>query len=110
MGEAFELNDDLLKEVFALLTSSTNYEVELAYDAKNPDYWKNEDLTEDFDVTQPKREFALDALRGVLNWLHRHQFQLMQDGKEVDMKKVLDQLIQSSDEEEPEEQNSESQA
>ena len=107
---AFELNDDLLKEIFALLTSSTSYEVELAYDAKNPDYWKNEDLAEDFEVVQSKKEFALDALRGVLNWLHRHQFQLMRDGKEVEIKKVLDQLIQTEEEEETEEPSPESQA
>lgn len=100
MSKALELNEDLLKEVFTLLSCSTDYEAGLAYDEKSNDYWQNENLEQDHKVSQTKREFALDALRGVLNWMQHHHYTLVQEGEPVDISEVLNTLIQKSEEEE----------
>ncbi len=100
MSKVLELNDDLAKEVFALLSCSTDYEAGLAYDSTSPDFWKNENLEADYEVSQAKREFALDALRGVLNYLQHHGYQLTQDGEPVDFSEALNTLVQKSEEEE----------
>jgi len=97
---ALELNEDVLKQVFALSSSSTDYEASLAYDSKSNDYWKNENLEDMHKSAQPKREFALDALRGVLGWLDRNGYEIYQDGSPVDISNVLNALIQPSEEEE----------
>ena len=98
--ETLELSDNLLKEIFALSTASTDYEVELAYDPKNSDFWQNENLDESYKLNQQKKEYSLDALRGVLGWLNRHGFRVTQEGKEVDLNPVLELLVQKSDESE----------
>lgn len=95
---ALELNEDILKQVFALSSSSTDYEASLAYDSTSNDYWKNENLEDTHKSVQPKREFALDSLRGVLGWLSRNGYEIYQDGSPVDISNVLNALIQPSEE------------
>lgn len=96
--QKLELSEDLLKEIFALSTASTDYEVNLAYDPNDTDFWQKENLDEILKAAQPKREFALDSLRGVLSWLSRHGYQITQDGKEVDLKPILSELVQKEEE------------
>lgn len=98
-NETLELNEDLLKAIFALSTASTDYEVELAYDAKNEDFWESENLDEVYNQSQKKREYVLDSLRGVLGWLSRNEYKIYREGKEVDLSKILGTLVQKSEEE-----------
>ncbi|MBI1870396.1 MAG: hypothetical protein HYS07_04295 [Chlamydiae bacterium] len=97
--QSLELNDDLLKEIFALSTASTDYEVNLAYDAKNEDFWQKENLNEVYKLGQQKREYALDSLRGVLSWLNRHNYEIHQEGQKVDLSNILNTLVQKEEEE-----------
>lgn len=98
-NEILELSEDSLKEIFALSSSSTDYEVELAYDPRNEDFWQKENLDEAYKQSQEKREYVYDSLRGVLGWLSRHGYQIVHEGKEVDMSKILGVLVQKSEEE-----------
>ncbi len=73
-------NDDL-KELFELLTSSTKYELEKVFDSSSSDYYKNVNLADEYEVTQPKREYALEAWNAVTYFLHRHGYSLAKDGE-----------------------------
>ncbi|MBI1883130.1 MAG: hypothetical protein HYS08_02860 [Chlamydiae bacterium] len=97
-NKILELNDDLLKEIFALSTASTDYEVTLAYDAKNEDFWQKENLDEIYKQNQQKREYALDSLRGVLSWLERHGYEIHHEGQKVDLTNILSTLVQKEEE------------
>lgn len=95
----FQINDEILKQVFALLSCSTDYEANLVFDSASNDYWVNEVLDEEYDLRQSKREFALDALRGVLGSLDRQGYKLSLNGEEVGITQALDTLIQKAQEE-----------
>jgi hypothetical protein len=55
------------------------------YDDKEPNHYRREDLAEEYALTQGKREFAEDAWRAVIYFLHRKGFTLLRDGVEYDL-------------------------
>ena len=94
----FEITEDVLKETFALLTSSTDYEVSHVVDPQSTDYWQKEKLDDVLKCAQTKREYALDSLRGVLNYFQLHGYQLSTGGEAVDIKQALEQLVANAEE------------
>ena len=66
---AIPLDEQDLREIFALLSSSANEEKRAVYDPSNRHHFGNERLDEEYHVTQEKREFAVDAWRAVAYFL-----------------------------------------
>lgn len=80
------LNDDDLRELFALFSSPTLYEREQIYNPEEANFYMKEDLAREYALTQDRREFAIDAWRSVLFFLSRNQFSLTKDGIEYDLR------------------------
>lgn len=79
------LTEEDLKEVFSLFTSSTAYEREQVYEPQSGHYFLDVALSEEYSLTQEKREYALDAWRAVIYFLHMKGYSLCKAGKEIDL-------------------------
>jgi hypothetical protein len=79
------LSDDDLRELFALFSSPTDHEVRQVFDSSHSNFYKREELNDEYSLTQEKREFAVDAWRAVTYFLHRKGFKLYKDGREFDL-------------------------
>ncbi len=74
------LNEDELREIFSLFTSPTKFERDQVYDRKGEHYFANVSLSDEYSLTQEKREFALDAWRAVISFLNSQGYCLSKDG------------------------------
>jgi len=74
-----------LQEIFALFTSPADEEKNRLYDASDRLFFRNERLDEQYQLSQEKREFAIDAWRAVAYFLFRHGYRLSKDGEEYDL-------------------------
>jgi hypothetical protein len=82
-NDRIELNENDLKEIFSLLTSCTIHERNEIYEESSNHYYLKVDLMEENSLTQEKREFALDAWRAVLYFLHSKGYSLCKAGQQV---------------------------
>jgi hypothetical protein len=78
-------DDGDLQEIFALFSSPSDDELRQVYDHANPHFYKLEDLQQEYNLTQEKREFAEDAWRAVMFFLHQRGFTLTKGGTEYDL-------------------------
>lgn len=74
------LNEDHLREIFSLFSSPTKFERDQIYDPQGEDYFANVSLSDEYSLTQEKREFALDAWRAVISFLNSQGYCLSKDG------------------------------
>ena len=81
----YVLSKEDLREIFALFSSTTDYEKEQIYDQAGLHFYGREDLTSEYSLTQEKQEFAEDAWRAVAFFLHRKGFALTKNGDEYDL-------------------------
>jgi len=72
--------EEELQEIFALFSSPTDDELRQVYDPESPHFYKGEDLRQEYNLMQEKREFAEDAWRSVMFFLHNHGFVLTRNG------------------------------
>jgi hypothetical protein len=79
------LTEDDLKEIFSLFTSSTKYE-------RAQDFLEVKPLDE-YTLTEEKREYALDAWRAVIYFLHSKGYLLAKDGERCDLSFIEDDFI-----------------
>ena len=84
-----DLPEDDYKEIFALFSSCSMTELSWIYDPKQPTYYKNENLDEEYSYYIHKREFAYDSWRAVMYFLYKHGFKLYYEGKEVDLSQSI---------------------
>lgn len=82
-----------LKEVFALFSSATEYELQQTYDTNSEHYFERVVPREEYELTEEKQEFALDALRAVFLFLHQHGYQIEKDGKIISLNGILEHFI-----------------
>ncbi|HOI92805.1 MAG TPA: hypothetical protein PLK28_20050 [Candidatus Rifleibacterium sp.] len=87
------LTEEDLKELFALFTSCTKHEKQQIYDTSNSLCFKNENLNEEHSITNAKKEFAIDAWRAVIQFLHSRGYVLKKDGKEMPLGFVEDDFL-----------------
>ena len=59
--------------MFSLFASSTTHELHEIDDPASEHYFERVDLMKEYELSYEKREFALDALRAVIAFLHRHR-------------------------------------
>lgn len=83
--ERIILSDDDLKELFSLFSSPSKHEEKEVYTENNAHYFRKVDLREEYELCMPKREFAVDAWRAVLFFLHARGYDLIKDGKTIDL-------------------------
>jgi len=80
MSEVVHLSDDDLRELFALFSSPTEEEVAMIYSPRHRLFFRNENLTAEYSLTEERGEFAKDAWRAVIYFLHRHGYKVTKDG------------------------------
>ena len=80
-----EFSERDFQEVFSLFTSPTRHELNQVDDPTNDHYFDRVDLMEQYELCFEKREFAIDALRAVLEFLHRHGYRLEENGNIVSL-------------------------
>lgn len=86
-GEIF-LSEDDLKEIFALFSSVTQHEKNQAYGQDRRFAHSNIDLDEEYQLSEPKRDFALDAWRAVLSFLMLKGVTIDYKGSKLDARSV----------------------
>jgi len=79
------LTEDDLKELFSLFCSPTKYEKEQMYSPSSDHYFSGVSLSDEYQLNEEKREFALDAWRAVLFFLYSRGYSLCKDGKTIDL-------------------------
>jgi hypothetical protein len=75
------ISDTELKEIFELFSSCTEFELNQIYDLAGDSYFERINLSEEYQLLESKREFALDAIRSVLYFLNRHGYKLEKSGE-----------------------------
>lgn len=88
-----KLTENELKEIFSLFTASTNYELKQIYDNKSHHHFLSEKLKEEYELSQSKAEFANDAWRSVLYFLHIHGYILKKNDKEITLDFIKKEFI-----------------
>ena len=92
-NEAIALSEDDLKEIFSLFTSSTKYERDQVYDKNSGQHFSEIKPLDEYTLTEEKREYALDAWRAVVYFLHSKGYSLCQDGERRDLSFIDDYFI-----------------
>jgi hypothetical protein len=90
MTGTFKLSDDDTRELFALFSSPTAEEIERIYSSEDPLFFRNEDIAKEYSLVQERGEYARDAWRAVMYFLHRHGYRVTKDGREVDPSTMTD--------------------
>jgi hypothetical protein len=87
-----ELTEEDLKEIFSLFTSPSKYEKAQIYDEKDAHYYKEQNLDDSYDLSQEKREYAYDAWRAVVYFMHIHGYRLQKGNKVVELDFIEDEF------------------
>jgi hypothetical protein len=87
------LTEDNLKEIFSLFTSSTVYERDQVYDKNSGHYFLEVNPLDEYTLTEEKREYALDAWRAVIYFLHSRGYLVAKDGERWDLSFIEDDFI-----------------
>lgn len=82
-NDRIELSEDDLKEIFSLLTSCTIHERNQIYDESSEHHYLKVEPLLEYSLTQEKREFALDAWRAIIYFLHLKGYSLCKAGQQV---------------------------
>jgi hypothetical protein len=82
-SDRIELSEDDLKEIFSLITSCTIHERNQIYDESNDHYYLQIEPFLEYSLTQERREFALDAWRAVIYFLHSKGYSLCKGGQQI---------------------------
>ena len=88
-----EFSERDFKEVFSLFTSASTHELNQVDDPTNDHYFDQVDLMEQYELCFEKREFAIDALRAVLAFLHRHGYRLEENGNVLGLEGVSNLFV-----------------
>ncbi|MFA6978450.1 MAG: hypothetical protein WC209_03915 [Ignavibacteriaceae bacterium] len=89
-----KMTENDLKEIFALFSSPTDYELtNMIYNPSQKLFYGNEDLNEEYSLTQDKKEFAEDSLRAILYYLVKHGFEIRKGNEILDMKFIKELFI-----------------
>jgi hypothetical protein len=89
-----EFSESDFQEVFALFPSPSAYELGQVYDPRSEHYFERADLSEDYNLSYEKREFAIDALRASLAFLHRHGYPIEKDGEVISLEDILEHFAE----------------
>ncbi len=88
-----DFSEDDLKEVFAVFCSPTEYELRQSYDPRSGHYFELISPLDEYELSQDKREFSIDALRSVFAFLHRHGYRIEKDGEIFNLDSIFEHFI-----------------
>jgi hypothetical protein len=74
-----ELTDDNLRELFQLFTSVSRYERKQIYEPESLEHFSKVRLEEEYELHEAKKEYACDAWRAVVFFLHARGYRLLDD-------------------------------
>src|SRR5262245_7208842 len=92
--DAIELSENDLKEIFSLFTSCTVHERDQIYDEISDSHYLKVEPLQEYSLTQEKREFAIDAWRAVIYFLHLKGYSLCKAGQQVDLDFSREEFIE----------------
>ena len=92
-SKSIALSEEDLSEIFSLFTSSTKYERDQVYDRNSGHHFLEVKLFDEYSLTEEKREYALDAWRAVIYFLHSKGYSLWKDGDRADLSFIEDHFI-----------------
>ncbi|MCW5971692.1 MAG: hypothetical protein KIT57_24570 [Blastocatellales bacterium] len=87
------LNDEDLKEIFSLFSSPTTYERNEIYQKDSNHYFEKVNLSDEYELTEEKKDFALDAWRAVTFFLHSKGYAIIKDGKIFDLSRSEEDFL-----------------
>lgn len=90
---SISLNEDDLREMFSLFSSSTKFERAQVYDAQSDHHYAKVRLSEEYSLTQEKGEFAFDAWRAVISFLHSQGYCLSKEREVLTLSFIEDAFI-----------------
>ena len=82
-----------LQEIFALFSSPTHEEIAMIYNSNDHIFFENENLDDEYELTQEKREYSHDAVRAVLFWLRKHGYSITKGSQTDDLSWLEDELL-----------------
>ncbi len=93
MKKTITPNDAELKELFALFSSASLYELRQIYDKNNDLFFMNEILSDEYELTESKREFASDSWRAVIYFLLKNGYQLKKGDEVIDLNFINEEFV-----------------
>ena len=81
MDSVLNITDNDLKEIFSIFCSCTKHELKQIYNSKDHLYYLHLNLSDDYNLNEKKREYALDSIRSIFYWLHKNGYCISKDGK-----------------------------
>ncbi|HEY2976037.1 MAG TPA: hypothetical protein VGJ48_26215 [Pyrinomonadaceae bacterium] len=93
VDDTIQFSETDFKEVFSLFASSTTHELKQIDDPASEHYFERVDLMKEYELSYEKREFAVDALRAVFAFLHRHGYRLEKDGALLSLDGISKEFI-----------------
>lgn len=89
------LTENDLKEIFALFSSVSSFELRQVYNGREDHFYENEILSEEYELTEPKGEFARDSWRAVIYFLYKHGYQLKKGVEIIDLDFIKSEFVDS---------------
>ncbi len=87
------LSDRDLREVFSLFSSPTKYERDEVYQEESGHYFEKVNLSDEYELCEEKRDFALDAWRAVTFFLYTKGYTLAKDGEIFDLSGAEEEFL-----------------
>ena len=94
IDDTIEFSEADFKEVFSLFSTSTADELQQLDDPTSEYYFGRLDLMREYELSYVKREYAIDALRAVFAFLHRHGYRVEKDGEIFSLSGISKQFIE----------------
>ena len=93
IDQEIRFSDSDLKELFELFSSCSKHELSRVFDPDDPMYFGRVDLEQEYELTQPKREFAIDAARAVIYFLHRRGYKLQRNDETLSLAAIVEHFV-----------------
>ncbi len=92
-NNSIKLTEDEFREIFELFSSPSKFEKEQIYNKNNDHYFKKVNLNEEYELTQSKKEFAMDAWRSVIAFLNSNGYSLFKDKEIINISLIENDFI-----------------
>jgi hypothetical protein len=87
------LSDRDLREIFSLFSSPTKYERDEVYQEESIHYFEQVNLSDEYQLCEEKRDFALDAWRAVSFFLYKKGYALTKNGKVFELSGAEEEFL-----------------
>jgi hypothetical protein len=88
-----KLTEKEYKELFELFSSPTKYERKQIYDKDNEHFYEKIDINKEYELTESKKDYAIDIWRAVIYFLHNKGYKLEKDNKIINLSFIEDEFM-----------------